>query len=95
MWNAHSTINDQYRTWLKSVSLEIAESTEFDKLLSQFRKDSRKQRPVERRKAEHSFVKFVKSSQQFYRTFLQRLVSVFHGIKELRAVADRLTLPSV
>lgn len=41
------------------------------------------------------YLDFIKSSQRFYRGYIQRLDSQFNGIMELRAVARRLNLNSM
>lgn len=50
--------------------------------------------PVAERKLAKHFLDFVKSSQRFYRSYIQRLASRFGGIRELEVVANRLTLSS-
>lgn len=41
------------------------------------------------------YLDFIKSSQRFYRGYIQRLDSQFNGIMELRAVARKLNLDSM
>ncbi|KAL8942095.1 MAG: hypothetical protein Q9216_001861 [Gyalolechia sp. 2 TL-2023] len=48
-----------------------------------------KKKPVEERKAVKSYLDFVKSSQRFYRGYIQQLASQFGGIQEIEAVARR------
>lgn len=44
---------------------------------------------MEERKAAKSYLDFIKSSQRFYRGFIQELTSNFGGIHEIEAVARR------
>ena len=67
----------------------------FRKHLKAFREASGKRKPVERRKAEKHYLDFIKSSQRFYRGYIQRLASQFGGIKELDEVARRLNLSTL
>ncbi|KAL9006933.1 MAG: hypothetical protein Q9188_000309 [Gyalolechia gomerana] len=48
-----------------------------------------KRKPVEERKAGKSYLDFIKSSQRFYRGYIQELASHFGGIHEIEAVARR------
>ena len=55
----------------------------------QFREAGGKRKPVEQRKAMKQYLEFIKSSQRFYRAYIQRLSSCFGGIPELEAVAGK------
>jgi hypothetical protein len=44
---------------------------------------------VERRKLEKHYLEFIKSSQRFYRGYIQQLASHFGGISELEKVARK------
>ncbi|KAL8935816.1 MAG: hypothetical protein Q9211_004496 [Gyalolechia sp. 1 TL-2023] len=48
-----------------------------------------RKKPVEERKAAKSYLDFIKSSQRFYRGYIQQLASHFGGIHEIEAVARR------
>ncbi|OJJ68695.1 hypothetical protein ASPBRDRAFT_133555 [Aspergillus brasiliensis CBS 101740] len=73
LWDAHLKINTRFR-----------------KLLSRFREESgKKKKPVERRKLEKHYLEFIKSSQRFYRAYIQQLSSHFGGIPELEKVARK------
>ncbi|CBF86507.1 uncharacterized protein ANIA_02271 [Aspergillus nidulans FGSC A4] len=73
LWDAHLKINTRFR-----------------KLLSRFRDDNeKKKKPVERRKFEKHYLEFIKSSQRFYRGYIQQLASHFGGISELEKVARK------
>ncbi|KAK2774531.1 hypothetical protein FQN53_003651 [Emmonsiellopsis sp. PD_33] len=56
--------------------------------LSHFRDD--RKRPVEKRKLQNHYLTFIKSSQRFYRGFIQHLVSRFDCIPELEKLAKEL-----
>ena len=60
----------------------------------QFRDSSGKKKPVEKRKLEKHYLDFIKSSQRFYRGYIQRLASHFGGIQELEKVAQRFNFDS-
>ncbi|PWY85745.1 hypothetical protein BO94DRAFT_467471 [Aspergillus sclerotioniger CBS 115572] len=73
LWDAHLKINTRFR-----------------KLLSRFRDESgKKKKPVEKRKLEKHYLEFIKSSQRFYRAYIQQLSSHFGGIPELEKVARK------
>ena len=72
------------------------------KINSQYRKQLRllrradgKRKAVEERKTEKHFLHFVKSSQCFYRGYIQSLNAYFGGVKGLEAVANKLTLSAL
>jgi hypothetical protein len=50
---------------------------------------------VERRKLEKRYVDFIKTSQFFYKGYIQRLASHFVGMKGLRRIAHRLALETL
>ncbi|KAL8672599.1 MAG: hypothetical protein Q9168_002942 [Polycauliona sp. 1 TL-2023] len=50
----------------------------------------RKKKPVEQRKASASYLRFLKSSQRFYRGYIQKLATHAHGIGGLTAIARNL-----
>ncbi|KAL3476134.1 hypothetical protein BJX99DRAFT_228620 [Aspergillus californicus] len=79
LWDAHLKINTRFR-----------------KLLSRFRDDSgKKKKPVERRKLEKHYLEFIKSSQRFYRGYIQQLASHFGGVPELEKVARKFNFDSL
>lgn len=61
---------------------------------SQFRDENGKKRPVEKRKLEKHYLDFIKSSQRFYRGYIQHLSSHFGGIPELEKVARKFNFES-
>lgn len=61
----------------------------------QFRAAKGKKKLVEHRKLIKHYLDFIKSSQRFYRGYIQRLDSHFDGIPELRAVARKLNLDGI
>ncbi|KAL6232147.1 hypothetical protein BDW75DRAFT_218395 [Aspergillus navahoensis] len=79
LWDAHLKINTRFR-----------------KLLSRFRDDSgKKKKPVERRKLEKHYLEFIKSSQRFYRGYIQQLASHFGDISELEKVARKFNFDNL
>jgi len=62
--------------------------------MAQFHNEDGKRRPVEKRKTVKHYLDFIKSSQRFYRGFIQRLSSDFGDIPELLEVAHRCNLDS-
>ena len=57
----------------------------------QFRDGEGKKKPVEQRKAMKLYLEFIKSSQRFYRSYIQKLAVNFGGIHEVEAVAGRFS----
>ncbi|KAL2852912.1 hypothetical protein BJY01DRAFT_259510 [Aspergillus pseudoustus] len=79
LWDAHLKINTRFR-----------------KLLSRFREDNgKKKKPVERRKIEKHYLEFIKSSQRFYRGYIQQLASHFGGVLELEKVARKFSFDNL
>ncbi|KAL4909447.1 hypothetical protein BDW74DRAFT_81160 [Aspergillus multicolor] len=81
LWEAHLKINTRFR-----------------KLLSRLREDKdngKKKKPVERRKLEKHYLEFIKSSQRFYRGYIQQLASHFGGISELEKVARKFSFDNL
>lgn len=78
LWSVHIQINARYR-----------------KIIARFTKDTQKKNTaVEKRKWEKRYVDFLKTSQFFYKGFVQRLAS-HYDITELRKVAHRLQLDTL
>ena len=69
--------------------------SQYRKQLRQFRKADGKKKVVEQRKTEKHFLDFIKSSQRFYRGYIQSLSSHFGGGKDLEAVANKLMLSTL
>ncbi|KAJ5146310.1 DNA/RNA-binding domain E.t1.c1-type [Penicillium bovifimosum] len=67
----------------------------FRKQLLPFREEHGKKKPVERRKLERHYLDFIKSSQRFYRGFIQHLSSRFGGIAELESVARKFNFENL
>lgn len=65
------------------------------RICPQFRDAAGKRRLVEKRKTVKHYLDFIKSSQRFYRGYIQKLASCFGGIRELEAVAQKFNLDSV
>ena len=62
----------------------------FRKSLKRFQEGDGKKKVVERRKSEKQYIGFIKSSQAFYRGFIQRLASHFADVEEVVEVACKL-----
>jgi hypothetical protein len=66
----------------------------FRDTLRYFQEGEGKRKVVERRKSEKQFIVLIKSSQSFYRAFIQRLASRFANVTEVVEVARRFTSDS-
>lgn len=64
----------------------------YRKILARYKAEERKRLVVERRKWQQRYVDFLKTSQYFYKGYIQRLASHFDGLSELRKIAHRLKL---
>ncbi len=62
--------------------------------MAQFQEGNAQKRVVEKRKLMKQYLEFIKSSQRFYRGYIQRLASHFGGIPELERVAHQFKLDS-
>ncbi|KAL8634036.1 hypothetical protein Q9189_000282 [Teloschistes chrysophthalmus] len=69
--------------------LEEAESKLYAAL--EFRELRGKKKPVEQRKTASLYLKFIKSSQRFYRGYVQALALRFGGLSELEEVAKKFS----
>lgn len=67
----------------------------YRKLLDRLRKGDAKNNTVERRRLEKHYVDFIKTSQFFYKGYIQRLASHFDGIEGLLRIAHRLSLDTL
>jgi hypothetical protein len=85
------SIDVETRLWDAHVKI----NTRFRKLLSRFREENAKKKPVERRKLEKHYLDFIKSSQRFYRGYIQQLSSHFGGIPELEKVARKFNFDNL
>ncbi|CAG8952043.1 hypothetical protein HYFRA_00000778 [Hymenoscyphus fraxineus] len=63
----------------------------YEMILDHYRLAEQKKH-VEKRKMEKRYVDFIKTSQFFYKGYIQRLASHFDGLKELRRIAHQLSL---
>ncbi|KAL4942645.1 hypothetical protein BDV06DRAFT_158939 [Aspergillus oleicola] len=91
-FEAARTADVEGRLWDAHLKL----NTRFRKLLSRFREDNgKKKKPVERRKLEKHYLEFIKSSQRFYRGYIQQLASHFRGISELEKVARKFNFDNL
>ena len=64
----------------------------FRSQLAVFRDGEGKKKHVERRKMEKHFIDFIKSSQRFYRGYIQRLASHFDSVPEIFDIARKFGL---
>lgn len=64
----------------------------FRQYLGTLRREENRKKTVERRKAEKLYLDFIKSSQRFYRGFIQRVCSHFSDVGEIYAVARKMHL---
>ncbi|KAL8710971.1 MAG: hypothetical protein Q9220_004570 [cf. Caloplaca sp. 1 TL-2023] len=69
-------------------------NSRFRKHLAYFRDLKGKKKPVEQRKTATAYLKFIKSSQRFYRSCIQRLGLRYGGIREIQAVARKFRMNS-
>jgi hypothetical protein len=70
-------------------------NTRFKKLLAEYRKGDQKKMVVEKRKFEKRYADYIKTSQFFYKGYIQRLASHFAGMKGLHRIANRLSLSTL
>ncbi|OAL35497.1 hypothetical protein AYO20_05116 [Fonsecaea nubica] len=70
-------------------------NSRFRQYLAHFREGEGKKKVVERRKAEKLYLEFIKSSQRFYREYIQRLASTFKEIPEIREIAQGMKLDTL
>ncbi|KAJ5735946.1 uncharacterized protein N7483_001071 [Penicillium malachiteum] len=70
-------------------------NTRFRKKLSRHKEENVKKKPVEKRKLEKHYLDFIKSSQRFYRGYIQHLSSHFGGILELEKVARKFNFENL
>ncbi|KAI9646713.1 hypothetical protein NHQ30_004710 [Ciborinia camelliae] len=78
----------QHRLW-DSHSLI---NTRYRKFVAHYRSADQKRRAVERRKLEKHYVDFLKTSQYFYKGYIQRVASHFGPLPALQRIANRLSL---
>ncbi|KAI2794043.1 hypothetical protein POX_a00633 [Penicillium oxalicum] len=90
-FDAARTIDVEGRLWEAHLKL----NNRFRKLLARYREENTKKRPVEKRKLEKHYLDFIKSSQRFYRGYIQHLSSQFGGIVELEKVAHKFNFESL
>jgi len=76
------------KLWEAHISI----NTRYRKLVEAYRKGDQKKHVVERRKLEKRYADFIKTSQFFYKGYIQRLASHFTGMDGLRRIAHRLSL---
>jgi hypothetical protein len=79
------------RLWDAHISI----NNRYRKYVGQYKKGDQKKNVVERRKLEKHYVDFIKTSQFFYKGYIQRLASHFAGMKGLRRVAQSMSLSTL
>ncbi|KAL8693149.1 MAG: hypothetical protein Q9218_001969 [Villophora microphyllina] len=79
--------NIEGRLWDTHVRI----NTRFRKQLGYFQEPKGKKKPVEQRKTASLYLKFIKSSQHFYRGHIQRLAANYGGVPELELIAQRFS----
>ncbi|KIW97251.1 uncharacterized protein Z519_02643 [Cladophialophora bantiana CBS 173.52] len=70
-------------------------NSKFRQYLANFREGEGKKKVVERRKAEKLYLEFIKSSQRFYREYIQRLASNFKDVSEILEIAQGMKLDTL
>ncbi|KAG0155769.1 hypothetical protein PDIDSM_2942 [Penicillium digitatum] len=90
-FNAAREVDVESRLW--DAHLKV--NNRFRKQLIRFREEHGKKKPVERRKLERHYLDFIKSSQRFYRGYIQHLSSRFGGIVELERVARKFNFENL
>ncbi|KAL1968992.1 hypothetical protein VTN77DRAFT_826 [Rasamsonia byssochlamydoides] len=90
-FEAARTANVEARLWDAHVKI----NNRFRKLLARFQDENGKKKPVEKRKLEKHYLDFIKSSQRFYRGYIQHLSSHFGGIPELEKVARKFNFENL
>ncbi|RAK73438.1 uncharacterized protein BO72DRAFT_244552 [Aspergillus fijiensis CBS 313.89] len=90
--DAARSVDVEGRLWDSHLKI----NTRFRKLLSRFREENgKKKKPVEKRKLEKHYLEFIKSSQRFYRGYIQQLSSHVGGIPELEKVARKFNFDNL
>lgn len=80
----------EYRSLVSRVCTAVTDSF----ARQQYREENAKRKPVEKRKLERHYLEFIKTSQRFYRGYIQHLSSHFGGIGELEKVARKFNFES-
>ncbi|ETN40687.1 uncharacterized protein HMPREF1541_04966 [Cyphellophora europaea CBS 101466] len=76
------------RLWAGHVKVNVS----FRTYLASLRREENRKKTVERRKAEKMYLDFIKSSQRFYRGFIQRICSHFGNLGEIYSIASKMHL---
>ncbi|KAL9611442.1 MAG: hypothetical protein Q9167_003916 [Letrouitia subvulpina] len=72
--------------------LHLKINNHFRNQLKNFRDLKGKKKPVEQRKTAKLYLDFIKTSQRFYRGYIQSLASQFDGVPEIESIANRFHL---
>lgn len=82
------SVNCEKHLW----DCHVAINNRYRKLVEAYKKGDQKKHTVERRKLEKRYADFIKTSQYFYKGFIQRLASQYKTNFGLRRIANRLAL---
>lgn len=95
LWGVHSKINNRFRSDLARVGDSEScvgdmgpRRADMDEVF-QFQGEDGRRKIVEKRKSVKYYLQFIKSSQRFYRAYIQKLSSRFGGIPEIEEVAQK------
>ena len=80
----------EQRLWAAHMKVNAT----FRPFLASFREEDGQKLKVERRKAEKLYLGFIKSSQSFYRGYIQRLASNFKDVPEILSLARAMQFDS-
>ncbi len=67
----------------------------YRKIVGRFKSEEHKKHVVEKRKWDKRYADFLKTSQHYYKGYIQRLASHFDGLEELYKIAHRLQLSTL
>lgn len=90
LWDSHQKVNNHYRTALTQVRVVTLACSDIRLTFATQFKKATESKPVEQRKLGAEYLKFIKSSQKFYRGFVGRLAKVYGDIPALQRVAKKL-----
>ncbi|KUJ19865.1 uncharacterized protein LY89DRAFT_731115 [Mollisia scopiformis] len=85
------SVKVEQRLWDAHVLI----NSRYRTMLEGLRKPNKKQHSVEKRNVEKHYVDFIKTSQFFYKGYIQRLASHFSAMDGLRRIAHRLSLETL
>lgn len=86
-----SSLKIEQRLW----DAHILINNRYRKLMDKYRKGDSRKSHVERRGTTKHYADFIKTSQFFYKGYIQRLAAHFNGMQGLRRIAHRLSLSTL